>query len=267
VLTAQQRSQLARVRVDDAGYGWDRFGMSSAGVEFGLTLARHLHDKYFRVASHGAENIPASGPTIVASNHSGMLPMDGVMLWADILLNTSPPRVPRPIADFFVPGLPVINTVLARAGVISGSRGNVHAALDAGDLLLIFPEGVRGIGKPYALRYQLQRWAVGHAELAIRHGATIVPAAVIGAEESWPQAAKLETFNVLGIPYLPIPATPLPFPARFHIHYGDPIVVADDYAPADADDPTALAEAAGRVRDAVADLIAHGLSQRRGVFQ
>ena len=73
--------------------------------------------------------------------------------------------------------------------------------------------------------------------------------------------------NVFGVPYLPLPATPLPLPVRFHIHYGDPIALFDDFAPKDADDPEALHEAAFRVRDAVADLIAHGLAQRDGVFR
>ncbi len=267
VLTPQQRRHVAKVIVDDAGHGFDRFGMSRQGVGVGLSLFRHLHDHYFRVKSYGTHNIPASGATIVVANHSGMLPIDGFMLWSDILLNTDPPRAGRPVADFFVPALPFINTVFARGGMIAGSRGNVHAALEAGELLFIFPEGVRGIGKPYAKRYQLQRWTVGHAELAIRHRALVLPSAVIGAEEAWPQAMKLEGLRAFGVPYLPIPATPLPMPTRFHLHYGEPIALYDDYPPEAARDPAALREAADRVRDAVADLIARGLEARQGVFR
>lgn len=267
VLTEEQQRHVAGVRVADAGHGFDRFGMSPQGVGVGLSLFRHLHDHYFRVKTYGAQNIPKAGATIVASNHSGTLPIDGFMLWADILLNTHPPRAGRPVADFFVPGLPFINTVFSRGGVIAGSRGNVHAALDAGELLLVFPEGVRGIGKPYSKRYQLQRWTVGHAELAIRHRALVVPAAVIGAEEAWPQATKIEALRAFGVPYLPIPATPLPMPTRFHLHYGEPLALFDDFPPEAARDPEALQDAAGRVRDAVAVLIARGLELREGVFE
>lgn len=267
MLTASQRRHLRDVHLDDAGHGWDRFGMSREGVAFGLSMFRPLYEHYFRVRSHGAEKIPREGPTIVVANHSGMLPLDGMMLWTDIVLHTDPARVPRPVADFFVPALPFINIIFARGGVIGGTRGNVHAALEAGELLELFPEGVAGIGKGFSERYRLQRWSVGHAELAIRHRAAIVPTAIIGAEESWPQVAKIESLRGLGIPHLPIPATPLPIPVRFAIHYGDPIRLTDDYDPAQADDPAVLRDAAMRVRTAVEDLIAHGLRQREGLFR
>ncbi len=265
-LTPTQREHLARVRHDDAGHGWDRFGMSVPGVGVGLSVLRHLYDFYFRVQSHGAHHIPKDGPTIVAANHSGMLPLDAMMLWVDILLQTDPPRVARPVADYFVPQLPFINILFARGGMLSGSRGNVHAALEAGELLEIFPEGVRGIGKPFSQRYQLQQWNVGHVELAIRHRAAVVPTAIIGAEESWPQATKLDV-GLFGIPYLPVPATPLPMPTRFHVYYGAPLDFTGDFAPTDADDPSALRVAADRVRAAVAGLLARGLAERRGVFR
>lgn len=267
VLTREQQEHVAKVTIDDAGHGFDRFGMSPQGVGVGLSLFRHLRDHYFRVKSYGTENIPKTGATIVVANHSGTLPIDGFMLWSDILLKTDPPRAGRPVADFFVPALPFINTVFARGGMIAGSRGNVHAALEAGELLFIFPEGVRGIGKAYAKRYQLQRWTVGHAELAIRHRALILPAAVIGAEEAWPQAMKITGLGAFGVPYLPIPATPLPMPTRFHLHYGEPIALFDDYPPDAARDPEALREAAAVVHDAVEALISKGLEARKGVFR
>lgn len=266
VLTPEQRRAVETIAVDDAGHGWDRFGMSSAGIGVALSTLRHLYDFYFRVESHGAHHIPASGPTIVAANHSGTLPLDGLMLWTDVLLNSNPARVPRPIADYFVPALPFVNILFSRGGMISGSRGNVHAALEAGELLLVFPEGVQGIGKSWSERYRLQRWTVGHAELALRHRAKVVPVAIIGAEEALPQAAKIR-LRAFGIPYLPIPATPVPLPTRFRIHYGAPIDLSADFGPEAARDPAALTEAAARVHDAVEGLIATGLEEREAVFR
>jgi 1-acyl-sn-glycerol-3-phosphate acyltransferase len=266
VLSAQQRDHVRRVRVADAGHGWDRFGMSARGVEVGLCVTRHLYDYYFRVQSYGTENVPSEGAALLAANHSGMVPIDAFMLYADVLLNTDPPRVARPIADFFVPELPFLNILFTRGGMISGSRGNVHASLDDGDLLQVFPEGTRGVGKGWEKRYQLQRWSVGHAELAIRHQAPIVPVGIVGAEEAWPQIAKIEGLRAFGIPYLPVPATPLPMPARFHIHYGKAIDVADEYEVEQANDPKALGELAARVREAVSGLLERGRLQRRGVF-
>lgn len=249
---------------DDAGHGFDRFGMHPSFVALGDAIAGPLYERYFRVISHGSENIPTDGPAILACNHSGTLPVDGMMLWTDVLRNTNPPRNPRPVADYFVSTLPIVSTLFARAGVVGGSRGNARALLNSGALLMIFPEGTPGIGKLYADRYKLQEWRKGHAELAIRHSAPIVPVGIVGAEEQMPQIARIPIPGP--VPYLPISATPFPMPVRYHIHYGTPIPTHTDYAPEDADDPAKVAEAALRVRDAVQALLNEGLKMRTGVF-
>lgn len=266
VLSAAQREHLEGLHLDDAGHGWDRFGASARGVAVGLATVRHLYDYYFRVRSFGSEHIPARGPVIVASNHSGTVPLDGLMLWADILLHTHPPRLPRGVADHFVPALPFINTLFSRAGMVPGSRTNVRVLLERDELLLLFPEGVAGVGKHPKLAYQLQRWTVGHAELAIRHRAPVVPAAVIGAEEQLPQLARIERLRPFGIPYLPIPATPLPLPVRYRVWYGPPLMLHEGLTPQDADDPEIVRHAATRTNAAVAELIERGLAEREGVF-
>jgi 1-acyl-sn-glycerol-3-phosphate acyltransferase len=253
-----------RLHFPNAGHGFDAFGMHPDFVALGDVIASPLYDRYFRVKSYGAENIPTDGPVVLAANHSGSLPFDGMMLWVDVLRNTDPPRNPRPIADYFVSSLPVVSTLFARAGVVGGSRGNVRALLESGGMLMIFPEGTPGIGKLYRDRYKLQEWRKGHAELAIRHGAPIVPVGIVGAEEQMPQIARIPIPGP--VPYLPITATPLPMPVRYHVHYGEPIPTHTDYEPDDADDPDKVAEAARRVRDAVQELIHQGLDLREGVF-
>ncbi len=249
---------------NDAGHGYDRFGMHPDFVAFGDALVSPIYEKYFRVKSYGAHNIPADGPAILAANHSGTLPVDGAMVWMDVLRNTNPPRVSRALADFFVSALPVVTTLFSRSGVVSGSRGNARALLESGELLMIFPEGVPGIGKPFSKRYQLQKWTKGHCEMAIRYRAPVVPVAVIGAEEQMPQIASIPMPEP--IPYLPIVATPFPLPVRYHIHYGEPIPFQEEFSPSDADDPEIVANAAARVKAAVAELIEKGLEMREGVF-
>lgn len=245
----------------DAGHGFDAFGLHRDFVKMGMAIAKPLYSRYFRVESFGHENIPARGPGVLAANHSGTVPTDGMMLWTDVVLKAS--RVPRPIADHFVPALPVIGTFFARGGMVGGSRGNARALLSAGELLMIFPEGTPGIGKHFRDRYKLQKWRVGHAELAMRHGAPIIPVAFIGPEEQMPQVARIDV-PAMGLPYVPIPATPLPLPVKYRIHYGAPIPVDRDYRPSDADDPDAVAEAAERVGLAVQALIDEGLRLRGG---
>ena len=126
-------------------------------------------NRIFRVISKGAENIPEFGSAILAANHSGNIPIDAMMLWNDVLRQTEPPRVARGIADHFVPALPFIGTLFARAGMVGGSAGNVRSLLDKGELLMIFPEGVPGIIKPWEERYQLvnfSSWARSNGDSA-----------------------------------------------------------------------------------------------------
>ncbi|MCA9491169.1 MAG: acyltransferase family protein, partial [Myxococcales bacterium] len=177
------RDRAHRLHFADAGHGFDQFGMHPDFVAVGDTIGAPLYDRYFRVKSYGAENIPKSGAAILAANHSGSLPVDGAMLWVDVYRRTDPPRTARPVADHFVTALPVVSTLFARCGVVGGSRGNARALLESGELLMIFPEGVPGIGKPFSERYRLQHWTKGHCELAIRHGAPVIPVGIVGAEE------------------------------------------------------------------------------------
>lgn len=259
--------RLADLHYQDAGHGFDAFGLHPDFVALGELVAGPLYDRWFRVISRGHEFIPEVGPAVIAGNHSGNIPIDGAMVWMDVLRNTSPPRVPRAIADHFVPSLPWLGTLFARSGMIGGSRGNTRALLESGELLLIFPEGTPGIIKPWNERYQLRPFRVGHAELAIRHSAPIIPVGVIGAEEQLPLLHVSKRLGKpLGVPEVPIPAVPFPLPVRYRIFYGEPIPVHEEFAPEDADDPDVVRIVAGRVQAAVNRLLKQGLSERKGVF-
>ncbi len=246
---------------------YDAFGFHPDAMEEALRPARWLHQNYFRVRSYGAENIPRSGGVIAAANHSGALPMDGVMLGVDLFENTDCKRYPRVIADHFVARLPYVGVLFARMGAVGGSRRNLEALLDSEQLVVVFPEGTSGVGKPFSERYQLQRWHVGHAELALRHRVPVLPVGIIGAEEQWPLLARIGGLHAFGAPYLPIPATPLPLPVRYHIHYGAPINLAQEFGEAAAESPEHVQKAAERIRDAVQALLTEGLAQRKGVFR
>lgn len=265
LLSGEEGAERAsRLAFADAGHGFDRFGLHPDFVAMGDAIAGPVYDKYFRVRSYGHENIPVDGPGILAGNHSGTLPFDGAMVWVDVFRHTDPPRAPRAVADYFVSSLPVIGTLFARSGVVGGSRGNAKALLEAGELLLLFPEGTPGIGKLYKDRYQLQTWRQGHCELAIRHQAPVIPVGVVGAEEQMPQIARIPVPGP--VPYLPIPATLVPLPVRYHVYYGEPLNFHEEYEPGDADDPQIVADAAERVKNAVDGLLKRGLSERKGVF-
>ena len=265
-LTNEERERIQQLQFADAGHGYDAFGMHRDFVGFGIIITSGLYKNYFRVRSVGAEKLPKMGPAVVVANHSGTLPLDAAMLWSDIVRQSDPPRIARPIADHFVPMMPVIGTLFARGGMVGGSRGNARALLEAGEMVMIFPEGVPGISKPFKDRYHLTDWRVGHVELAIRHQAPVVPVGIIGAEEQMPQIGKIN-IKFAGAPFIPIPLTPIPLPVRYHILYGDPIPIPDLYRPEQADDPGVVREASARTKVAVEELLAKGLSERKGIFR
>lgn len=265
---ADDRERLRGLHFHDAGHGYDPFGMHPDFVTMSTSIVRGLYTKYFRVNSSGHEHIPRYGPAILVANHSGNIPIDGMMMWYDVLTHTDPPRVARAVADHFVPSLPFVGTLFARGGMVGGSRGNARALLESGEMLMIFPEGTPAIVKPFRDRYKLHPFRVGHAEMAIRHGAPIVPCGVVGAEEQLPQLTTSKRLGKpFGVPEVPIPAVPVPLPVRYHLLWGPPIPVHKDYTPAQADDPGVVEEAAARVQAAVAALIKKGLKQRKGIFR
>ena len=268
LLSDEMVELLETLHFRDAGHGYDVFGMHPSAVYWGAGITRWLYERYFRVISTGAENIPVDGSAILASNHSGNVPIDGMMLWHDVLRNTVPPRVVRGIADHFVPALPFVGTLFARGGMVGGSRGNVSALLDAGELLMIFPEGTPGIIKPWSKRYQLQKFRVGHAELAIQNQCSIVPVGIVGAEEQMPSFFSSRRLGkIIGTEAVPIPIVPVPLPVRYRIYYGEPIDVSSEFSPSDADDPEILKVVAKRVQSSVHQLIQRGLEDREGIFE
>jgi 1-acyl-sn-glycerol-3-phosphate acyltransferase len=258
------QARVRRLRLPDAGHGYDELGLSRDGVAFVCGLFGLLHRYYFRVRTYGIEHVPAQGGALLVSNHGGLLPFDAVMIGVDVFARSHPVRSVRVVADHFVQGLPAFGGWLARAGMTNGAPSDVRLLLERGELVLIFPEGMHAIGKSPEQRYQLSEWRIGHAELALRCGVPIVPVAVIGAADQWTELLRIEKLRPFGIPYLPIPRTPLPLPVRYHIHYGAPIQVGAAVA---CPTPTQVEELAATSQRAVASLLEYGLRMRKGLFR
>ncbi|MCO4769109.1 MAG: acyltransferase family protein [Deltaproteobacteria bacterium] len=265
-LTPELRAHLEGLEIADTGHGFDSFGLNEEWIRAGAGVFAPLYDSWFRVDSTGIEHVPTEGGAVLAANHAGTIPIDGMMIWNDVLRKTTPPRVVRTVMDHFVNLLPAISIIFGRCGAVGGSRGNFHELLERGELISVFPEGLPAIGKPWSDRYTLCDWRQGHAEMAIRHGVPIVPIGVIGSEEQLPTLMRLP-IHLFGLPYLPIPASPVPLPTKYHIYYGEPIPVHEDYRRDQADDADVVREASERVKAAVAGLLQRGLSERTGVFR
>ena len=149
-----------------------------------------LHDHWFRVELHGGDRIPADGPVMIVANHSGNLPVDAIM--TQLSLHRGSGRLLRLLAGDVAFSLPVVSELASKVGAVRASRDAAGNLLEAGEMVGVFPEGYRGLGKPYTERYQLQAFGRGgFAATALRHGAPIVPVAITGAEEIYPQLGSV----------------------------------------------------------------------------
>ncbi len=269
-LDAEVADRLARIPTQLNEYGFDPFGMNPDSARPALVLAALLHRHYFRVEAVGHESVPA-GRVLLVANHAGQLPFDGVMIATTMLLEAEPPRLIRSLVEYWLPRIPWFNVMLNRNGQVVGTVENGRALLEAEESVLVFPEGVRGISKPFSKRYQLQRFGTGFVRLALETGAPIVPVGVVGSEEQQPGLANLHgVAKALGIPALPItlgfpwlgPLGLLPLPVKYHIYFGEPLTLEAD---PDGDD-RAIAAEVERVRGALERLLERGRAERAGIF-
>lgn len=243
-------------------YGYDAWGYDERKVKVGIAIVKWLYERYFRVVANGLENLPAQGRALVIGNHSGQLPMDGVLVGYALLTNPHGPRAARAMIERFFPTVPFLGNLLNGLGAVIGDPLNCAKMLDAGETIIVFPEGVRGSGKPYRKRYQLQRFGNGFVHLAMAHDTPIIPVGIVGCEETMPSLGSIEPLaRLLGIPYVPIVPTPIPLPARVVLNFGAPIRFSSD-----ARSETEVAARVETVKDAIRDLIDKGLSERTKVF-
>lgn len=215
----------------------DEFGLDQAFLRPLLPLAEWMHDHYFRVESTGLENIPSTGRAMLVANHSGALPYDGTMVVASVRLRHPAARNVRVLVEDFIYHLPFMGMFMSRVGAVRACQENALRLLENDELTLVFPEGVKGVGKLYSKRYQLQRFGRGGAiRLAAQAQAPMIPTAIVGAEESMPLISKVSWLaRPLGLPYIPItPTLPLlgplgliPLPTKWSIDYGTPIDLSE----------------------------------------
>ena len=255
-------------------YEVDEFGFDAEVTErFMLSAIRPIAEKWFRVEVRGAENIPADGGALVVSNHSGTVPVDGLMTMVSIHDSTG--RNLRPLGADLVFSTPVIGELARKAGATLACNEDAQRMLSGGELVGVWPEGFKGIGKPYSDRYKLQRFGRGgFVSAAIRTGVPIIPCSVVGAEEIYPLVGNVPSLaRLLGIPYLPItPFFPLlgplglvPLPSKWLIEFGEPIRT-DSYDEGAADDPMLVFNVTDQVRETIQQTLYTLLMQRRSVF-
>lgn len=254
---------ILRIKAQQKRQGYDPFGFNPAFLDVVLPVAGALYRRYFRVIARGIDNIP-EGRALLVANHSGQIPLDGLMIATSQVLDRDPPKMTRAMVEKWVPTLPFVSMLFSRGGQVVGTPANARLLLERGEQIMVFPEGSRGISKTWSKRYQLEEFGLGFMRLALQTQTPIVPIGVVGAEEQIPtlyNARKLG--KLLGLPSLPIALTPLvPLPVRYRIYFGEPLRFEGD--PDDED--RVIRSKVLRVRHHIEELIAQGRIDRPSLF-
>jgi 1-acyl-sn-glycerol-3-phosphate acyltransferase len=257
-------------------YEVDDFGFDAELTDAVLMAPfRPLYSSWFRVQTRGLEHIPDAGGALLVANHSGTLPLDGIMTALALHDHHPAHRHLRALGADLLFGTPFLGSLARKSGATLACVPDAERLLRAGEVVGVWPEGYKGLGKPFAERYKLQRFGRGgFVTAALRAGAPIVPTAIVGAEEIYPVIGNLSAVaRAVGLPYLPITPTfpwlgPLgliPLPSKWIIEFGKPIRT-DSYPPGAAEDPMLVFDLADQVREAIQQALYRLLMQRRSVF-
>jgi 1-acyl-sn-glycerol-3-phosphate acyltransferase len=255
-------------------YVVDDFGFDTELTEqFLLAALRPLAEKWFRIDVFGIDNVPSEGGALIVSNHSGTVPLDCLM--TALVVHDEAGRFLRMLGADLIFRLPFVGALARKGGVTMASTEDAERLLARGELVGVWPEGFKGIGKPFSERYKLQRFGRGgFVSAALRSGVPIVPCSVVGAEEIYPLVGNVSALaRLLGLPYVPV--TPLfpwfgplglvPLPSKWLIEFGEPLR-PDEGAAAEADDPMVVFNVTDHVRETIQQTLHALLAQRRGVF-
>lgn len=268
---------------DLAEYARSRFSGDYAVDEFGfdpefttkivLPILRPLAQHWFRVEVRGLENLPESGSALLVSNHAGTLPLDGLILHSVIYDEIG--RHVRMLGADLVFKTPYSHDLARRIGATLACQEDAERLLANDQLVAVYPEGFKGLGKLYTDRYKLQRFGRGgFVSAAVRAQVPIIPVSIVGSEEIYPLLSTAPAVaRALGVPYFPI--TPLfpwlgllgmiPLPSKWIIQFGE--AIATDELPAGAaDDPMVIFNVTDQVRETIQQSLYSLLMQRRSTF-
>jgi 1-acyl-sn-glycerol-3-phosphate acyltransferase len=272
--SVQQQTDLVRRRF--AGeYETDDWGFDPEFLSIIQPFMSFMYRRYWRVRTSGMENVPEDGPALLTANHSGQLPWDGAMVASAVYLEHPTQRLVRSLYASWFPTLPFFSSIFVKAGQTLASVENGTRLLEENQLVAVYPEGIKGVGKLYRDRYRLVRFGRGgFVRMALRAQAPIIPVSVVGAEETYISLYKSETIaRLIGFPFFPItPTWPLlgllgfvPLPTRWYIDFGEPIPT-DQYGPDAANNLVLVSQLTDQVRNIVQQMIYDRLGQRRSVF-
>lgn len=260
-------ARIARIKTHQNEAGFDPFGFDPEVARYALSFFAFLHRFYFRTEVFGIDQLP-EGRVLIIANHSGQVPVDGVLIGTAMMMDAEPPRFARSMVERWSAELPFVSVMFPRCGQVLGSPDNARRLLEQDECLVVFPEGVRGIAKTFDQRYQLVDFGLGFIRLALETRTPIVPVAVVGGEEQMVSVANLRPLaRLLGMPVMPVipqffMGVPFPLPTRYRLHFGAPITFEGD----PDDDDGVIERKAEEVRSAIQLMVDRGLRSRRAIF-
>lgn len=208
--------------------------------EFAVNLVKDilnpLDQCYFRSEFVGFEPFPERNhpdrPLIFAGNHSGMaFPWDGIIFTARLFArnNYDFAKAVRPLIAPMLLQSTLMNPFLVenfwkRVGSIAATSLNFETLMHNPETnILVYPEGVPGIGKGFDKRYQLQRFATSFIRVSLKYQTDIIPFATVNGEYINAYAYHSDAVNRLtqkiGIPFLPLGLMTLLIPFQPWLFY------------------------------------------------
>lgn len=256
-------------------YETDEWGMDMEVVEAVEPFLNFMYKTYWRVETTGIENIPEEGRALLVVNHSGQLPWDGAMVGAAVYNEHPDQRIVRTLYASWFPTLPFLSSIFTKLGQALATVENGTRLLEQDELVAVFPEGYKGVGKLFKDRYRLARFGRGgFVRMALNTQAPMIPVSVVGAEETYISLAKLPSVaKMIGFPYFPIsPTFPwlgllgfVPLPTKWYIDFGEPIEM-DAYEPDSASNLVLVSQLADQVRNLIQQMIYARLKVRKSIF-
>lgn len=243
----------------------DPWGLEPTRAVADLKVIWPFYKYYFNVKIHGKENVQDK-PYMVVSNHTGQVPIDGMLICTAFATEIEKPRILRPLVERFLTSLPFLGRWSSEGGAVLGDRLNCLNLLKRGESVLIFPEGVRGIAKNTKDHYKLQRFTRGFLRMAIASDAEILPIAVVGAEEFFPYVMHMKKLaKFLKIPAFPISTNLVPLPSPVDIYIGEPYSLPKGLNPEALDEE--LEPHLIMIEQKIQQLTEEGLKNRRTILQ